>query len=136
MFAIRPLSSLIRWYNKTGYTTKEFWEKAIQFSCACNFIKKETLPQVFSVNLAKFLRTSFLQNTSRRLLLGYGGSVFFVLSRWSKPSSKSAVRKQQQKLLNIFKTDIKKAEWHLWHLSAAFLTPALCCHSEVNVTII
>ena len=27
---------------------------------ACNFIKKETLAQVFSVNFAKFLRTPFL----------------------------------------------------------------------------
>ena len=30
---------------------------------ACNFIKKETLAQVFPVNFAKFLRTPFLQNT-------------------------------------------------------------------------
>ena len=29
-----------------------------------NFIKKETLALVFSVNFAKFLRTPFLQNTS------------------------------------------------------------------------
>ena len=35
----------------------------------CNFIKKETLTQVFSVNFAKCLRTLFLQNTSGRLLL-------------------------------------------------------------------
>ena len=31
--------------------------------------KKETLEQVFSVNLAEFLRITFLQNTSGRLLL-------------------------------------------------------------------
>ena len=30
-FASRPLSRLIRWYNKPGDITKEFWEKAIQF---------------------------------------------------------------------------------------------------------
>ena len=30
-FASRPPSRLIRWYNKPGDTTKEFWEKAIQF---------------------------------------------------------------------------------------------------------
>ena len=36
---------------------------------ACNFIKKETLTQVFfPVNFVKFLRTAFLQNTSGRLL--------------------------------------------------------------------
>ena len=30
-FASRPVSRLIRWYNKPGDITKEFWEKAIQF---------------------------------------------------------------------------------------------------------
>ena len=30
-FASRPLSRLIKWYNKPGDKTKEFWEKAIQF---------------------------------------------------------------------------------------------------------
>ena len=29
--ASRPVSRLIRWYNKPGNITKEFWEKAIQF---------------------------------------------------------------------------------------------------------
>ena len=43
---------------------------------ACNFIKIETLAQVFPVNFAKFLRTPFLQNTFGRLLLTLG---FFLL---------------------------------------------------------
>ena len=30
-FASRPLSRLIRWYNKSSDKTKEVWEKAIQF---------------------------------------------------------------------------------------------------------
>ena len=30
-FASRSVSRLIRWYNKPGGITKEFWEKAIQF---------------------------------------------------------------------------------------------------------
>ena len=30
-FASRPVSRLIKWYNKPGDITKEFWEKAIQF---------------------------------------------------------------------------------------------------------
>ena len=38
-------------------------------SLSCNFIKKETLARCLPVNFAKFLRTSFLQNTSGRLLL-------------------------------------------------------------------
>ena len=36
---------------------------------AYNFIKKETLTQVFPVNFAKFLITPFLWNTFGRLLL-------------------------------------------------------------------
>ena len=30
-FASCPLSRLIRWYNKPGDITKEFWQKAVQF---------------------------------------------------------------------------------------------------------
>ena len=41
----------------------------LSLSKACNFVKKDTLAQVFPVNFAKFLRTTFLQNTSGRLLL-------------------------------------------------------------------
>ena len=36
---------------------------------ASNYIKKDSLAQVFPLNFAKFLRTPFLQNTSRQLLL-------------------------------------------------------------------
>ena len=35
----------------------------IKLQAACNFIKKETLAQVFPVNVVKFLRTSFLHRT-------------------------------------------------------------------------
>ena len=38
---------------------------------ASNFIKKETLAQVFSCEFAKFLRTPFSQNRSGRLLLNH-----------------------------------------------------------------
>ena len=44
-----------------------FWIKLMPE--ACNFIKKETRAQLFPVNFVKFLRTSFLQNTSGPLLL-------------------------------------------------------------------
>ena len=37
--------------------------------CACNFIKKETLVQVFPVNFAKFLRTPFFTEHLWWLLL-------------------------------------------------------------------
>ena len=40
----------------------------IKDSLCHNFIKIETLAQVFIVNSVKFLRTPFLQNTSGRLL--------------------------------------------------------------------
>ena len=36
---------------------------------ACSFIKKRLWHRCVPVNFAKFLRTPFLQNTSRRLLL-------------------------------------------------------------------
>ena len=35
----------------------------------CNFVKKETLTEVFSCEIEKFLRTPFLKNTSGQLLL-------------------------------------------------------------------
>ena len=40
---------------------------------ACNFIKKETLAQVFSCEFCEILRTPFLQNTSGRY------NIFFQL---------------------------------------------------------
>ena len=39
------------------------------FNKACNFIKKETLTQVFPVNFAKFVRTPFFTEHLRWLLL-------------------------------------------------------------------
>ena len=45
----------------------------------CNFIKNETLTQVFSCVFAKFLRTPLLQNTSGRLPL-YWNMTDYVLS--------------------------------------------------------
>ena len=50
---------------------KKVRKKSLENTCAsaCNFIKKETLNRCFPVNFAKFLRTTFLQNTSERLLL-------------------------------------------------------------------
>ena len=41
-----------------------FNKVAGQRPVACNFIKKESLAQVFSCEFVKFLRTPFLQNTS------------------------------------------------------------------------
>ena len=38
---------------------------------ACNFIKKETLVQVFPCEFAKFLGIPFSQNTFEQLLLCY-----------------------------------------------------------------
>ena len=36
---------------------------------ACNFVKKETLAQVFSCEFCEISKNTFLQNTSGRLLL-------------------------------------------------------------------
>ena len=46
---------------------------------ACNFIKKETLAQLFPVNFTKFLRTPFSQNTYGRLLLYVKGVFSFMI---------------------------------------------------------
>ena len=53
----------------TVAATRSILSKKVFIEIACNFIKKETLAQVFPVNFVKFLRTTFLQNTSGRLLL-------------------------------------------------------------------
>ena len=59
------------WSKNTHKLQKQppevFYEKG--WPEAYNFIKKETLAQVFSCDFVKFLRTPSLQNTSGRLLL-------------------------------------------------------------------
>ena len=50
--------------TSTGVLPKKNFLKNIA-KCTCNFFKRETLAQMFSCKLCKFLRTSFLQNTSR-----------------------------------------------------------------------
>ena len=49
--------------TSTGVLPKKNFLKNIA-KCTCNFFKRETLAQMFSCKLCKFLRTSFLQNTS------------------------------------------------------------------------
>ena len=46
----------------------------------CNFVEKEALTQVFTMNFTKFLRTPFSQNTSGRLLLSFAFSLFWFFS--------------------------------------------------------
>ena len=53
---------------KLDGTTERKWIIALR-PLAYNFIKKESLAQVFSCEFCKFLRTPFLQNTSKWLLL-------------------------------------------------------------------
>ena len=38
------------------------WRCSVKKVQACNFIKKETLAQMFSVNFAKFLTPSFIEH--------------------------------------------------------------------------
>ena len=49
--------------NITKFTGKHLWSEA------SNFIKKETLAQVFSCEFCEISKNTFLQNTSGRLLL-------------------------------------------------------------------
>ena len=51
---------------------------------ACNLIKKRVWHRCFPVKFAKFLRTPFLQNTSRRLLLKKKGFLNQHLIKASK----------------------------------------------------
>ena len=53
---------------------------------ACNFIKKETLAQMFSVNFAKLLRTPFSQNTSGGCFLHHWSLQPYLLQTHSEPS--------------------------------------------------
>ena len=61
--------------NFTKFTGKHLRQRL--FFKACNFIKKDCFP----VNFAKFLRASFLHNTSGGLLLFLSMFVFSVYSR-------------------------------------------------------
>ena len=60
-FSGRPRSRLIRWYDKPGDLTKEFWEKAIQFHGTFHGLKitnwnliKITIFVIFSIHPIKF----------------------------------------------------------------------------------
>ena len=46
-----------------------------------NFVRKETLAQVFPVNFAKFLKTPFLQNTSEDCFRFSSKCLLHVLKR-------------------------------------------------------
>ena len=60
--------------HKKNPVAKPYFTKVVGFY-RCNYqaegCKKETLAQVFSCNIAKFLRTPFLQDTSGLLLLTF-----------------------------------------------------------------
>ena len=74
---------------------------------ACNFIKKETLSQVFPVNFAKLFRTPFSQNTSRRSL-----SVVWECSLSFRIHRMYAIQ------INFFFTQSKKKflQFIFWHI--------------------
>ena len=58
--------------KSTSKNLAKFTGKHLCWPEACNFIKKRLYHKCFPVNFAKFLRTSFLKNTSGRLLLNIG----------------------------------------------------------------
>ena len=85
-------SSLYFRSTRSSHRKEVFCKKGVFMLAVCNFIKKETLTQVYScefclmsatllkkrhqhrcfpVNFAKFLRTSFFKEHLRRLLLNY-----------------------------------------------------------------
>ena len=62
---LRNLAKFTRKHLSQGL----FFKKVV--GGACNFIKKETLAQVFSYEFCKISKNTFSQNTSGRLLLDY-----------------------------------------------------------------
>ena len=73
-----------------------------------NFIKKESLAQVFPVNFAKSLRTSFLQNTSGRLIFTvvWPEKIFNLLMLY-------AYQRCDFMLLNTFLSVKNKHSWQI-----------------------
>ena len=65
--------TIFRWsiIPQKQFTEAATKQNAQENTCTrvCNFIKKETLAQVFSWEFCEILKTPFLENTSRRLLL-------------------------------------------------------------------
>ena len=66
LFASRPVSRVIRWYNKPGDITKEFWEKAIQFHGTFQRLKLQTV-QFHSKNLTHFTKLNSFDIESNML---------------------------------------------------------------------
>ena len=60
-------NGLLRFF-KNG-VMRNFAEITRKYPYICSFFKNETLAQVFSCEFCKFLRTPFLQNTTKQLLL-------------------------------------------------------------------
>ena len=62
------IGDLKRFANFTGKHRR--WSLFLNnLQASCNFVKKRLQHRTFPVNFAKFPKTPFLQNTSRRLLL-------------------------------------------------------------------
>ena len=90
-----------------------------------HFSKKETLTQCFPVNFVKFLRTPFLQNTSRPLFL-YSPTYFvnFHVFSWKCFLCLLILRKlfqMQSSLTKIF--NFTSSEWYYLFLLQKFM-----CH--------
>ena len=87
LFASRPLSRLIRWDNKPGNITKEFWEKVIQFHGTFHRLKitnffASSFPNERYYMLHKFYRFLALNNLHILVFVYHGFyeiSFFFLL---------------------------------------------------------
>ena len=62
-----PMWHLIRWYNKPGDITMEFWEKAIHFHGTFHGLKLQTTEGKFYVMLSLRLPTTLHKKNSGRL---------------------------------------------------------------------
>ena len=102
-------------YSQENTCARASFLKKLQASI-CNFSKKVTLTQVFSCEIfAKFLRTSFLQNTSGRLPV--------ITESWDNHGRKS--RSQQVfyglSICTIWKTPMDRSNHHRCSIKKAVL---------------
>ena len=101
------LSTKFRKINRKTPKPEPLFNKLAE---ACNFIKKRLWRRYFSVNIAKFLRTPFLQNTSGR-----------PLQFMAAPPSESLWLKVWESLLKLSKTLAMMKHYKKMFLMTQFL---------------
>ena len=77
-FQKQPFTNVLQ--NRCSY---KFLKIHMKTPYTCNSVKKILQRRCFPVNLAKFLKTLFLKNTSGRLLLVFSFVLLFFATQWT-----------------------------------------------------